>query len=362
MSAQRQRAHDEPPGSLAQLACPAPVATRETIVLGHGSGGRLSHELLSRVILPALGEDPGFALEDQASLPLPAAGRLALTTDAFVIRPLIFPGGDIGSLAVHGTVNDLAVGGARPLYLTVSLILEEGLEIELLRRVLRSMRRACDEVPLRLVTGDTKVVDRGKGDGIFITTSGVGLIPEAVTLSATRAKPGDRVIVSGTLGDHGIAILATREGIDLETALQSDSAPLAGLVDAMLGASHGIRCMRDPTRGGLSSALNEIAAASNVGIALIEDRVPLRPEVRGACELLGLDPLYVANEGKLVAIVAAEATDAVLGAMQRHPHGKHAAVIGEVVAAHPKVVTLRSRIGGQRICALLSGEQLPRIC
>jgi len=343
-------------------ACPVPASGYERIVLGHGSGGRLSHELFARVFRPLLGEHARFGLEDQAVLAGLPAGRLALTTDAFVIKPLIFPGGDIGSLAVHGTVNDLAMGGARPLYLTVSFILEEGLELALLERVVASMRRACESVPVGLVAGDTKVVDRGKADGLFITTSGVGVVPDSVQLSATGARPGDQVLVSGTLGDHGIAILAAREGIELETALQSDSAPLSGLCSDMLAASPGIRCMRDPTRGGLSSALNEIAAASRVGIALRERDIPLRAEVRGACELLGFDPLYVANEGKLVAIVAPEAALPVLTAMRAHPLGRDAAHVGEVVAEHPGLVTSRTPIGGTRVVAMLQGEQLPRIC
>jgi hydrogenase expression/formation protein HypE len=342
-------------------ACPAPASGYERIVLGHGSGGRLSHELFARVFRPLLGEHARFGLEDQAVL-APPAGRLALTTDAFVIKPLIFPGGDIGSLAVHGTVNDLAMGGARPLYLTASFILEEGLELALLERVVASMRRACASVPVGLVAGDTKVVDRGKADGIFITTTGVGVVADAVQLSATAAQPGDQVLVSGTLGDHGIAILAAREGIELETALHSDSAALHGLCADLLAASPHIRCMRDPTRGGLSSALNEIATASRVGIALRERDIPLRSEVRGACELLGFDPLYVANEGKLVAIVAPEAAEPVLAAMRAHPLGRDAAHVGEVTAEHPGVVTSRTAIGGTRVVAMLQGEQLPRIC
>lgn len=350
------------PGPTGALACPLPTDTYEAVVLGHGSGGRLSQELLAQVILPALGEDERFALEDQAVLSLPASGQLAVTTDSFVIRPLIFPGGDIGSLAVHGTVNDLAVGGARPLYMTASFILEEGLELNVLRRVTRSMRAACDRARIRIVTGDTKVVDRGKGDGIFVTTTGVGIVPEGVRLSATNARPGDCVVVSGTLGDHGIAILAAREGIGLETTLESDSAPLFELSATVLGASAEVRCMRDPTRGGLSSTLNEIAAASNVGIALDETTIPLRAEVRGVCELLGLDPLYVANEGKLVVIVGPDDAERVVTAMRRHPLGAKAAIIGEVVEDHPKIVTLRSSLGSERIVALLSGEQLPRIC
>jgi hydrogenase expression/formation protein HypE len=353
---------DDAGTGLLAASCPAPTNRYEHIVLGHGSGGRLSHELFERVFLPALGADRAFAVEDQAVLSMPPAGRLAVTTDAFVVHPLIFPGGDIGSLAVHGTVNDLAVGGARPLYLTASFILEEGLSMTLLEHVVRSMRRACESVPVRLVAGDTKVVERGKADGIFITTTGVGVVPEGIDLSATRARPGDRVLVSGPLGDHGIAILAARQGIELETTLASDSAPLHGLVAAMLAASPGIRCMRDPTRGGLSSALNEIAAASNAGIALDEKHVPLRPEVRGACELLGLDPLYVACEGRLVAIVAADDAGAVLAAMRAHPLGRDAAVVGQVVAEHPRIVSIRSLIGGERVVAMLSGEQLPRIC
>jgi hydrogenase expression/formation protein HypE len=362
VAARDGRSQVAPERDLLGAACPAPASRYDCVVLGHGSGGRLSQDLLGRVLLPALGADERLVLEDQATVPLPASGRLALTTDAFVVHPLEFPGGDIGSLAVHGTVNDLAVGGARPLYITASFILEEGLDLALLERIARSMRRACASVPVRLVAGDTKVVDRGKGDGIFITTTGVGLVPEGLTLSATAARPGDRVIVSGTLGDHGIAILAAREGIELETPLVSDSASLFELTQTILAASPAIRCMRDPTRGGLSSALNEIAAASGVGMKLEEAALPLRPEVKGACELLGLDPLYVANEGKLVAIVPAADADAVLTAMRRHPLGSQASVVGEIVEEHPRVVTMRTVIHGERIVALLAGEQLPRIC
>jgi hydrogenase expression/formation protein HypE len=344
-------------------ACPVPASGYDAVVLGHGSGGRLSQELLARVFWPALGDDRAFSLEDQAVLPLPESGRLAMTTDAFVVHPLEFPGGDIGSLSVHGTVNDLAVGGARPLYLTASFIIEEGVPLALLERIVASMRRACRSVPVRLVAGDTKVVDRGKADGVFVTTTGVGVVPPGLVLSATRARPGDRVLVSGPVGDHGIAILAVRQGIELETALVSDSAPLHDLVAAILvAAPAGVRCMRDPTRGGLSSALNEIASASGVGIRLVERDIPIRPEVRGACELLGLDPLYVACEGRLVAIVAPEAAERVLETMRRHPLGRGAALVGEVVAEPPRTVSIRSLVGGERLVALLSGEQLPRIC
>jgi hydrogenase expression/formation protein HypE len=288
--------------------------------------------------------------------------RLAFTTDSFVVRPLFFPGGDIGRLAVHGTVNDLAVGGARPFYLSAAFILEEGLPLTDLQRVVASMRAACREAGVALVTGDTKVVDRGKGDGVFITTSGIGLVPEGRSLSIHAARPGDRVLVSGTLGDHGIAIMSVREGIEFETVLESDTAPLNGLAAAILDACPATRCMRDPTRGGLSSALNELAVASRVGVVLDESAIPLRPEVRGACEMLGLDPLYVANEGKLIAVVPPEDADRALAAMRRHPLGKNAALVGTVVAAHAGMVILRSRVGGERVVTLLSGEQLPRIC
>jgi hydrogenase expression/formation protein HypE len=279
-----------------------------------------------------------------------------------VVRPIFFPGGDIGRLAVHGTVNDLAVGGARPLFLAAAFILEEGLALDDLRRIAGSMRRACDEAGVVLVAGDTKVVDRGKGDKIFISTTGVGLVPEGRSLSIRAARPGDRILVSGTIGDHGIAIMSVREGIEFETVLESDTAPLNGLAEAILQACPNTRCMRDPTRGGLSSALNELATASGVGVELDEATIPLRPEVRGACEMLGLDPLYVANEGKLIAVVPPEDAGRALEAMRSHPLGRNAAVVGSVVDGHPGMVVLRSRVGGSRVVTLLAGEQLPRIC
>jgi hydrogenase expression/formation protein HypE len=366
-------------------ACPVPKSRYEQVLLGHGGGGRLSAELIQGVFLPAFGNPVLAALEDQATLdfgtrsaecgledetagspsalrtPHPAF-RLAFTTDSFVVRPLFFPGGDIGKLAVHGTVNDLAVGGAIPQYLSAAFILEEGLPLEDLRRIVASMRQACDAAGVRIVTGDTKVVDRGKGDGVFITTTGMGLVPEGRCLSIRNARPGDTVLVSGTLGDHGIAILSVREGLEFETMLESDTASLNGLTEAILAACPETRCMRDPTRGGLSSALNELAAASGVGVELNEAAIPLRHEVRGACEMLGLDPLYVANEGQLVAVVPPGVAERVLAAMQAHPLGRAAAIIGRVVAGHPGLVTLRSLIGGERVVSMLSGEQLPRIC
>ena len=347
--------------------CPLPRSSSDRILLGHGSGGLLSADLIRRVFLPAFGNPVLDALEDQATLRLPGLDggpgpRIALTTDSFVVRPLFFPGGDIGRLAVHGTVNDLAVGGARPLYLASAFILEEGLALADLERIAASMRGACDEAGVDLVAGDTKVVDRGKGDQVFISTTGVGIVPEGRTLSIRSARPGDRILVSGTLGDHGIAIMSVREGIEFETVLESDTAPLNGLVETLLAACPETRCMRDPTRGGLSSALNELAAASGVGVTLAEAAIPLRPEVRGACEMLGLDPLYVANEGKLIAVVPPDDADRALEALRSHPLGKDAAIVGEVVADHPGLVVLRSRVGGSRVVTLLAGEQLPRIC
>jgi hydrogenase expression/formation protein HypE len=348
-------------------ACPVPRSRYEQVVLGHGGGGLLTAELIRRIFLPAFGNEILEALEDQATLRLGTdngvkAPRLAFTTDSFVVQPLFFPGGDIGKLAVHGTVNDLAVGGARPLFLSAAFILEEGLPLADLRRIVASMRSACDEAGVSLVTGDTKVVDRGKGDKIFITTSGIGLVPEGRSLSIRSARPGDCLVVSGTVGDHGIAIMSVREGLEFETVLESDTAPLTDLVRVMLEACPSIRAMRDPTRGGVSSALNELAEASGVGIKLDEASIPVRAEVRGACEMLGLDPLYVANEGKLIAVAPREEAGRLVSVMRTHPLGRNAALIGRVVAEHPGMVTMRSLVGGERIVSLLSGEQLPRIC
>lgn len=354
------------------FTCPAPISRHEHILLGHGSGGKLSAELIGRLFLPAFDNGILAALEDQATITLhsaqpregsgTAAPRIAFTTDSFVVRPLFFPGGDIGQLAVHGTVNDLAVGGARPLVLSAAFILEEGLAMADLQRIAVSMRRACDAAGVQLVTGDTKVVDRGKGDQVFITTSGIGVVPEGRQLSIRNARSGDRVLVSGTIGDHGIAIMSVREGLEFGTVLESDTAPLSGLTEAMMQICPFIRCMRDPTRGGLSSALNELAAASRVGVRIDEAAIPVRPEVRAACEMLGLDPLYVANEGKLIAVAPNDEAETLLEAMRSHPLGRNAAIIGEIVEEHPGTVVQRSVVGGERIVAMLSGEQLPRIC
>jgi hydrogenase expression/formation protein HypE len=334
---------------------------RDRIVLGHGSGGKLSAELLQEVFLPLFSNPALDRMDDQAILEI-GNSRIAFTTDSFVVKPLFFPGGDIGSLAVHGTINDLAMGGARPLFLSAGFILEEGFSTDELRRIAASMANAAAAAGVAIVTGDTKVVEKGKGDGLFINTTGIGVVPEGVRLSASQARPGDRVISSGFLGDHGIALLARRDGLEFETEIQSDSAALHDLVAAMLGASSQIRCMRDPTRGGLSSALNEIASQSGVAIQIEESKIPVRDEVRGACELLGLDPLYVANEGKLVAIVAPEDTDRVLEAMRRHERGSDAVIIGTVGDHRAGLVTMKTAFGSTRIVDMLAGDQLPRIC
>jgi len=343
------------------LNCPVPISARDSILLGHGSGGRMSGDLLRNILLPALQNPVLERLDDQAIVDV-GGSRIAFTTDSFVVKPLFFPGGDIGTLAVNGTVNDLAMGGAVPLFLSLALILEEGLPLDTLRRVMESIRVAAALASVLVVTGDTKVVEKGSGDGLFVNTSGIGLASSAVRLSADQARPGDRVLLSGTIGDHGITILSQREGLEFESAVASDTAALHTLVADMLRVSSEIRCLRDPTRGGLSSSLNEIAARSRVGIELEESAIPIREEVQGACEMLGLDPLYVANEGKLLAIVEATAAEEILEAMRRHPLGGNARMIGTVTDSHRGMVTLRTRLGTSRIVDLLSGDQLPRIC
>ncbi|GAB4506455.1 MAG: hydrogenase expression/formation protein HypE [Anaerolineales bacterium] len=332
----------------------------EAILLAHGSGGRLTHELIRDLFLSELSNPFLDALGDAAVLP-PQSGRLALTTDSYVIRPVFFPGGDIGKLAVCGTVNDLSMVGARPLFLTIGFILEEGLPFADLRRIVRSAAQTAREAGVQIVAGDTKVVDRGSADQVFINTAGVGLIPEGVSLSPSAIRPGDVVLVSGTVGDHGIAVMAQREGLGLSTSLVSDCAPLNGLAQAVV-ACGGVRVMRDPTRGGLATTLVELAQAGGVGLEIDESAVPVKDAVRGACELLGLDPLYVANEGKLVAVVAAEAADAALAAMQAHPLGRDARIIGRATDAHPGRVVLKTLLGVSRVVEMLTGEQLPRIC
>jgi hydrogenase expression/formation protein HypE len=343
------------------FTCPVPLRSKDQILLGHGSGGTLSAELMREIFLPAFSNPILDRLDDQAVVSINGT-RLAMTTDTFVVKPLFFRGGDIGSLAVHGTVNDLAMGGATPLYLSVAFILEEGFSTETLRRVVASLGRAAREAGVRIVTGDTKVVEKGCGDGLFINTTGIGVVPEGVHLSASQARPGDRVILSGSIGEHGIAILAEREGIQFESPVESDSAALHTLVADMLAAARGIRCLRDPTRGGVSSTLNEIAQQSQVSIRLDERAIAVKPAVQGACELLGLDPLYVANEGKLIAIVDPADAEGVLAAMRRHPLGLGAQIVGTVGEGHPAIVTMRTVLGTSRVVDMLAGDQLPRIC
>jgi hydrogenase expression/formation protein HypE len=349
--------HDNLPGEV----CPTPIVDHDQIVLGHGSGGKLTAELIQKFFLPAFTNPYLARLDDQAVLEFNGT-RLAFTTDSFVVSPIFFPGGDIGSLAVNGTVNDLAMSGARPQYIAAAFILEEGFASSELLRVIESMRDAAASADVLLVTGDTKVVNRGHGDKIFITTTGLGVIEKPVRISADQARPGDHIILSGSIGDHGMAVMSQREHLEFEGAIQSDCAPLHSLVAAMLDASPLIHCLRDPTRGGVATTLNEIAGTSRVGIEVHEKKILVRESVKGACEILGLDPLYVANEGKLVAMVAPEAAEAIISRMREHPFGREARVIGEVVSAHPGRVLARTGIGGTRLLDTMFGEQLPRIC
>lgn len=341
--------------------CPLPLKNYPRVVLGHGGGGKLSEELIENLFLPAFRNPELEGLGDATVVPA-VAGRLALTTDSFVVRPLVFPGGSIGELAVNGTVNDLAMCGARPLYLTAGFVLEEGLEMAVLAQVVERMGAAARAAGVRIVAGDTKVVEKGHGDGLFINTAGVGVMPDGLTLGPSMARAGDRVIVSGTLGDHGVAVMSVREGLAFETEIRSDCAALHGLAAEMLRVEGAVRAMRDPTRGGLAATLNEIARASGVGVLLDEAAIPVAPQVRAACELLGLDPLQVANEGKLVAVVAPGAADEVLRRMRAHPLGRDAALIGEVTDGRAGVVAARTGMGAMRVIPLPLGEQLPRIC
>jgi hydrogenase expression/formation protein HypE len=341
-------------------SCPLPLPPTDAVVMGHGSGGRLSHDLLTRLFLPEFGKAAPRALDDAAVLNLEGQ-RLALTTDSHVVSPLFFPGGDIGRLAVCGTVNDLAMVGATPLALTCGFVIEEGLPFETLQRVVQSMRAAAEEAGVYIAAGDTKVVQRGGADRLFVNTSGVGCVPPGIDISGANAKPGDVILLSGPIGDHGIAVLSAREGLGFETDLQSDVAPLNGLVAAMLAAGE-VHVLRDPTRGGLATALNEIAAQSKVMIELHEPAMPVRPQVRAACELLGFDPLYIANEGKLAACVRAADAERVLAAMRRTRYGEEAVILGHVGAAPAGQVRMKTAIGGTRLIDMLPGEMLPRIC
>jgi hydrogenase expression/formation protein HypE len=333
---------------------------KDKILLAHGSGGKLAHELVERSFLKVLTNPLLAKLDDSAVFDL--SGRLAFTTDSYVVSPIFFPGGDIGKLAVYGTVNDLAMSGAKPLYLSLSFIIEEGLPQDELSQVVDSVQKAAQQAEVEIVTGDTKVVHRGSADKLFINTAGVGIIPEGIDISGSNARPGDKVLLSGTIGDHGIAVLSQREGLSFSTQLESDCAPLGGLVAEMLAASPNIHCLRDPTRGGLATSLNELAKQSKVSIRIEEEKIPVREEVLAACEMLGFDPLYVANEGKLVAIITAEDADKVLKAMRENHYGKEAAIIGEVRAEHPGRVVMKTCLGSSRIIDMLVGDLLPRIC
>jgi hydrogenase expression/formation protein HypE len=332
----------------------------DRILLAHGSGGRLAHELVAKEFVTALANPLLARLDDAAVFDL--GGRLSFTTDSYVVSPLFFPGGDIGKLAVCGTVNDLAMTGAKPLYLSLSFIIEEGLSRRDLARIVASVRKAAGEAGVEIITGDTKVVNRGSADGLFINTAGIGIIAEGVNISGSNAKPGDKLIVSGAIGDHGIAVLSQREGLSFATRIESDCAPLGKLVAGMLAVSQNIHCLRDPTRGGLATTLNELALQSKVGISIEEDKVPVREEVLAAGEMLGLDPLYIANEGKLVAIVPPEDADGILEAMRASRYGKEAAIIGEVTSEHPGRVVMKTSLGTSRIIDMLVGDPLPRIC
>ena len=332
----------------------------DSILLAHGSGGKLSHELVEKKFLPFLANPALNKLDDSAIFE--ASGRLAFTTDGYVVNPIFFPGGDIGKLAICGTVNDLAMNGARPLYLSLSAIIEEGFLLSELEQIVQSIKKAAEEAEVSIIAGDTKVVNRGQADKLFITTSGVGIISPGVDISGANARAGDKVLLSGTIGDHGIAVMSQREGLRFSMALESDCAPLNKLVSQMLEVSSRIHCLRDPTRGGLATTLNELARQSKVGIVVEEAQIPVKEEVKAACELLGLDPIYVANEGKLVAVVDPADADKILARMRKNSYGRDAAIIGEVTKEHLGKVVMKTKLGPSRIIDMLSGELLPRIC
>ncbi|MFH9488253.1 hydrogenase expression/formation protein HypE [Streptomyces halstedii] len=343
--------------------CPVPLRDVGSVMMGHGGGGAMSGELVEHLFLPAYGAAASSELGDSAVLGVGAAGtRLAFSTDSYVVKPMFFPGGSIGDLAVNGTVNDLAMSGAVPLYLSTAFILQEGTALADLGRIAEAVGAAARAAGVRLVTGDTKVVDSASGDGVYLNTSGIGLVPDGVDIGPRRARPGDAVLVSGDIGVHGVAVMSCREGLEFGTAVESDTAPLHGVVADMIATGADLRVLRDPTRGGVSASLNEIARASSVGIDLVERALPVPPAVRDACSLLGLDPLQVANEGKLLAIVPSESADQVLAALRAHPLGRSACRIGTCVPEHPGMVVAKTGLGGSRVVGLPVGEQLPRIC
>ncbi len=343
------------------LSCPLPINDYDRVLLAHGGGGSLSNQLISNMFRAHFDNELLNSAHDGAVIESNGQ-KIAFTTDSYVVQPIFFPGGDIGDLAVNGTVNDLACCGARPLYISVAFIIEEGFEMKKLWQVVQSIKKAADRAGVQVVTGDTKVVDKGKGDQIFVNTSGIGFIPEGVRIGPGRCRPGDVVLLSGTLADHGVTIMSKRAGLTFETTIESDTAPLNGLVEQLLDAVPEVHVLRDPTRGGIASALNEIAEKSATGIVLDETAIPITEQVKGACEILGLDPLYIANEGKLLAIVPEDHADRALEAMKNHPLGHNAAIIGRVTKDHPGMVRMTTSIGSTRIVDMISGEQLPRIC
>jgi len=343
------------------LSCPIPIQDYPYVLLAHGGGGKLMHQMIEKMFKEVFVPGDDINTHDSAVLNC-STERIAFTSDSYVVHPLIFPGGDIGKLAVNGTVNDLAMSGARPAYLSVGFILEEGLPMETLWRIVRSIKEAADAASVRIVTGDTKVVDKGKGDGIFINTAGIGLIDHDQVIAPSSVQAGDVILINGDLARHGMAIMAVREGLEFESSIESDSAPLADLVLALLNGGVEIHCMRDLTRGGLASTLNEIAMAAQVGIKIDESAIPVREDVAAACEILGFDPLYVANEGRMAVFVPAKDCEKALTIMQKHPYGKGSCVVGAVTGEDPSMVTMKSKIGATRIIDMLSGEQLPRIC
>jgi len=343
------------------LNCPLPLSDYEKVLLAHGGGGTLSHQLIQKMFFSQF-DNPLLNSEHDGAIFELNGTKFAFSTDSYVVQPIFFPGGNIGGLAVNGTVNDLSMCGAKPLFLSCGFIIEEGFPMTDLWKVVLSMKSAAEKAGVQIVTGDTKVVDKGKGDKIFINTSGIGVIHEGVSISPLNCKPGDAILLNGNIADHGIAIMSARENLSFETTIQSDCAPLNALVESMVSVSKNIHVLRDPTRGGIASALNEIAQKANVGILIEEEKIPIREEVKGACELLGLDPLYIANEGKLLAIVKANDAEKILNEMRKHPLGKESSLIGYVTEENKQSVIMKTSIGSKRIVDMLSGEQLPRIC
>ncbi len=343
------------------LSCPIPLNEYPIITMAHGSGGVLSHNLVEKMFMAAFRNEFLSEGHDGAAFEVPA-GRMAYTTDSFVVNPVFFPGGNIGDLAINGTINDLVCCGAKPLYMSAGFILEEGLPMEDLWKIVVSMKYAAERGGVKIVTGDTKVVDRGKGDKIFINTSGVGIIPEGINISPRNSTSGDVIILSGRIGDHGVAIMSARSGLEFETKIVSDTAALNGLADKIFNTTSNIHVLRDPTRGGVATTLNELCQSAGVGMVIVEEKIPLSEEVKGACEILGLDPLYIANEGKLIIILPEVEADRVVGAMKQDPAGAEATIIGRVTSEHPGIVRMTTSIGSSRIVDMLTGDQLPRIC